>query len=174
MIKNRPACNNRRGVTIHLAEACSPGNTLYWGMKKGQANLIDMDGTNVHQWTYGGNSIWHHADMLPNGNLLRLINDGTGYGSEVNHHRSLVELHWNSNLVWSDPVHRHHDVRRLAKGNTLVCAMNWEETGRIIEVIPAKEIVWELWGSEGQALYRAARYLPDQVEPRLGFRGTKG
>ena len=57
--------------------------------------------------------------------------------------------------------------QRLPNGNTLICAMNWSETGRIFEVTPAGEIVWEFWDPEAQALYRAARYPPRMVDPLL-------
>ncbi len=121
-MKNRPACGDRRGVSVFKPAKCCRGYTLYWGRKEGKAHLIDMNGEIVHEWAYGGDSIWHHADMLPNGNLLALINDGSGYGPGVNIRRRLVELDWRSNLVWADPVHVHHDARRLANGNTLVVA----------------------------------------------------
>ena len=191
MPRNRPACNDRQGVTIHKADKCSLGYTLYWGRKEGRASLIDMDGRIVHEWMYGGDSIWHHADMLQNGNLIALINDGClrhfngrrgllavslqisryiwcsglngarhlarialgGYRPDINIGRRLVEVDWDSNLVWSDPVHVHHDARRLSNGNTLVVAHDRAQYLHISprvhlydylqEITPDNKVVWE-------------------------------
>ena len=156
MIRNRPACGPRRGVTIHKADKCFRGYTLYWGRKEGRASLIDMDGKIVHEWMYGGDSIWHHADMLQDGHLIALINDGCGYDPQVNIQRRLVEVDWDSSIVWSDPVHAHHDARRLPNGNTLVVAHDRAQylhiSPRVLiydylhEISPDHKVVWE-WHS---------------------------
>lgn len=153
MIQNRPECGERRGVTIHRQEKCFRGYTLYWGRNEGRANLIDMAGAVVHEWTYADGGIWHHADMLPNGNILALVNDGGGYSPKVNIRRRLVELDWDSRLVWWDPVHAHHDARRLANGNTLTAAHDRAQYRHISpkvliydyieEIAPDNRVVWE-------------------------------
>ena len=56
---------------------------------------------------------WHHAEMLPNGHLLAIVKD------EV-----IIELDWNSKLVWKARVRAHHDCARDEKGNTIVVALH--------------------------------------------------
>jgi hypothetical protein len=60
--------------------------------------------------------------------------------------------------------------QRLANGNTLVCAMNWGQAGRIFEVTTAGETVWEFWNPEDRPLYRAYRYEAELVEGLMGGR----
>jgi len=153
MIKNRPDGTGKSGVTVHETSRAYPGYTLYWGRKRGEAHLIDMDGVAVHSWQYGGDSIWHYAFMLPDGHLVALINDGDGYGPNVNIARRIVELDWNSRLVWSDPVHAHHDAQRLPNGNTLLVAHDRAQylhiSPRVLlydylqEITPDNRVAWE-------------------------------
>ena len=67
-------------------------------------------------------------------------------------------------------------AQRLPNGNTLICAMNWSEPGRIFEVTPDGETVWEYWNPEGESFYRAVRYDADVIEELFGDvgRGTAG
>lgn len=151
-MENRPACNGREGVTVHQREWCWPGYTLCWGRKSGRARLVDMEGRIAHEWAFG-DSIWHHTDMLDNGNLLVLANDRGGYGPKSNIERTILELDWHSGLVWSDPVHAHHDARRLANGNTLLVGHDRAQYEQISphvliydylqEITPGNEVVWE-------------------------------
>lgn len=114
-----PPCNGRSGVVVHKEDKCRPGYTLYWGRSRGCANLIDMAGKIVHQWKREEDKTWHHCEFLENGHLLALP-ESTGYDTSVNVQRRLIELDWNSNIVWSDPVHAHHDARLLPNGNILL------------------------------------------------------
>jgi hypothetical protein len=62
---------------------------------------------------------------LPNGNLLAAIrtpDEAKGLPAKGGH---LMELDWNSNIVWEHVDHlQHHDFRRLRNGNTIYAA--WE------------------------------------------------
>jgi len=60
-----------------------------------------------------------------------------------------------------------HDQQRAFPGYTLICAMNWGETGRVFEVTPAGETVWEFWNPEEDSIYRSARYEVSIVDPLL-------
>jgi hypothetical protein len=80
-----------------------------------------MEGKEVNSWEYKQGILWHFAEMLPSGNLLVIPNDG-GYQTSYNSDKNLIELDWNSKLVWKNPARAHHDAERLANGNTLaVC-----------------------------------------------------
>ncbi len=152
-MENRPAADGRQGVTIHDPDNCFPGYTLYWGRSRPKAHLIDMEGRIVHEWDCGRETTIHHADMLANGNLIVLINDVGGYGTQWNASRTIIELDWDSRQVWSDPVHAHHDARRLANGNTLLVAHDRAQYLHISpnvllydylqEITPDNKVAWE-------------------------------
>ena len=75
-------------------------------------------------------------------------------------------------MVWDyvDNYH-HHDARRLANGNTLICEGQW---GRLFEVTSEGEIVWDYVSpyfngkdvlyAEGNFIFRCYRYRPDSLE----------
>ena len=61
-------------------------------------------------------------------------------------------------------------MQRLNSGNTLICEGQW---GRVFEVTPDKEIVWEYispffdpapGGGEANMMFRAYRYAADSAE----------
>jgi hypothetical protein len=64
-------------------------------------------------------------------------------------------------------------AQRLSSGNTLICEGQW---GRIFEVTPTSEIVWEYinpfsgphHGTRSNWVFRAYRYAPDS--PQIGGR----
>jgi len=71
-------------------------------------------------------------------------------------------------------------AQRLASGNTLICEGQW---GRVFEVTPGGEIVWEYInphqgaqrpGVLANSLFRAYRYTADapEIRGRLGLLGA--
>lgn len=103
------------------------GYTLTFNSRSGYyANLIDMEGRICHRWeTPQGIG---YPVLLPSGNLLlRTHPPEDGGGAEVMGGSSgaLLELDWESNVVWEyrNPL-LHHDFQRLPNGNTLT--LLWE------------------------------------------------
>jgi len=112
------------------------------------ARLIDLDGREVHEWSYPQGETWHYAEMLPNGNLVAIVKE-----VEDQYPGMIVELDWDSSIVWKADVAAHHDFDRLANGNTLIVCREYVEdddlrpgkikSDVIIELTPDNETVWE-------------------------------
>jgi len=149
--------NDTSGVTYLNMKKASACYRLYSSRHTQMAHLIDACGNEVHQWHYdmrgrveentsGFGMTWHYAEMLPNGHLIAIIKD-----------KMMLELDWNSNLVWKVDTRAHHDFQRLQNGNTLVVSRRdidipWKSSGKIVsdiiyEYTPEKEIVWK-WKAE--------------------------
>ncbi len=134
--------SKRSGVTIYKPGKCFNGYTLYSSRQTEKAHLIDMKGNDVHTWEYRQGGTWHYAEMLPNGNLLAIIKD-----------RMILELDWNSKLVWKADIPAHHDFERLHNGNTLVLCREYPVNTKIyptklksdwyVELTPSNKKVWE-------------------------------
>ena len=137
------------GVTVLKRDKCDNGYRLYSSRATEVAHLIDLDGREVHHWSYPQGKTWHYAEMLPNGNLVAIIKD-----------IMILELDWDSNLVWKRRMRAHHDFFRLPNGNTLVVDRRnlknpWTHSGKlacdiIVELTPDNEVVWE-WKAEEHA-----------------------
>ncbi len=118
-----------RGVVTHHAQAAFDGLTLYASAHANGANLIDMDGNIVHQWSRSFRDVWKNADhtaslvpeefiywrrctLYPNGDLLAIfvgIGDTPwGYG--------LVKLDSESNILWKYTANVHHDLEVQSDG----------------------------------------------------------
>lgn len=134
------------GVTVLKRDKCDHGYRLYSSRQTEVAHLIDIDGREVQRWAYPQGHSWHYAEMLPNGHLVAIIKDVM-----------ILELDWDSNLVWKADVAAHHDFDRLGNGNTLVVcredvineALRPGEltSDYILELAPDGAVVWE-WHSD--------------------------
>jgi len=135
-------------MTILKRDACDRGYTLYSSRQTEVAHLIDLDGREVHQWSYPQGETWHYAEMLPNGHLVVIIKEWEGEFPGM-----ILELDWHSDLVWKADVAAHHDFDRLANGNTLVVCREYVvnealrpgdvKSDAILELAPEGKTVWE-------------------------------
>ena len=136
------------GVTIYEPELCDPCCRLYSSRDSEEAHLIRPDGTEVHAWAYPQGLTWHYAEMQPDGNLVAVAKD-----------RMILELDWESRLVWKFETNAHHDFARRDNGNTYVVSGRPDARcdaldasrpiylDNILEVTPDNETVWE-WRAE--------------------------
>ncbi|MGC9345041.1 MAG: arylsulfotransferase family protein, partial [Bacteroidales bacterium] len=102
------------GVVLLNCYKCYDGYRLYSSRQTQEAHLIDINGKEVHSWSYpqGEGHNWHLAEMLPNGNLIA-IDKGN----------MTIELDWESNLIWKAEGNQHHDFYKYANGNIIVLDM---------------------------------------------------
>ena len=147
--------------------------------------IIEKSSGNViwerHEKDWGGP---HDPQELDNGNILMFANrrDKFPFGSSIiEFDRNSGETVWS---YWGNPSHSFNSffisgTQRLDSGNTLICEGLW---GRIFEVTPQGEVVWEYIcpfvspmpphapiTGEGNMVFRAYRYAPDspQIRNRL-------
>ncbi len=147
----------KAGVTVYKPDKFYKGYTLYNSRQREEATLIDMKGYIVHRWSYPQGFTWHYTELLPNGHILAIIKE------DYNNHIGgiLLELDWESNLVWKMNIACHHDFATLDNGNILVLCREYVNNDAIypgilksdcyLEVTPDKKIVWE-WHADQHAL----------------------
>ena len=144
------------------------GNVLVSPRHLHRIFIIDRDtGEIVWQWGEGIIRGQHQPTMLPTGNILLFDN---GWGPPMRGWSQVLEVEpISGEIVWRYRAEPATDfwspvgsgAQRLANGNTLICAMNWSEPGRVFEVTPDGDIVWEYWNPEGESFYRATRYASE-------------
>lgn len=150
-----PSVYERSGVTVVKPDKCDDSYRLYSGRSTEAAHLIDIHGREVHRWSYVQKQTWHYAHMLPNGHLVAIAKDVM-----------ILELDWDSKLVWKQEMRAHHDFARLDDGNTLVVSRRamtnpWTGKGKLdcdilVEVTPEGKTVWQ-WKVEAYAAELAKR-----------------
>lgn len=86
------------GVIINNHNMNASDYNLYSSSNKNTANLINMNGEVVHQWSYPSEA-WQHVELLPNGDLIVIIKDVR-----------ILKIDKNSHLLWSYEGGFHHDV----------------------------------------------------------------
>ena len=175
-----PLCTRVTWSYINSSVIIPNGNILVSLRQIHTIAIIDKS-TGEFTWRWGPGELGHQHDatMLDNGNIL-VFDNGThrqNFGSEVPYSRVLEinpktdEIEWEyedeRKLLFYSPVCS--GCQRLSNGNTLICE---GAKGRVFEVTPEKEIVWEFFnpfysyyraGSLGltNMTYRAYRYGPD-------------
>ena len=139
--------------------------------------IVDPD-KDAFVWAYGLGILdgQHQPTMLPDGHIL-VFDNGTWRGHSIV--RELApdtgERVWeyaNGESFFS-PFRSGN--QRLANGNTLICEC---DAGRLFEVTPEKEIVWDFWSPFvgqgrhhlGKRIHRATRYGPEAVAGLLAAR----
>ena len=128
------------------------GNLLVCFRNVNLVAVLDRESLEVTWgWGPGELELPHMPTMLENGNLLIYDNGPFRGWSRV------IELEPASGeIVWEWPAEEDRGARtffsewrgsgqRLPNGNTLICE---SERGRVFEVTPEGELVWEFWNPE--------------------------
>lgn len=156
---NRKEAELRLGVTFIDSDKVDDSYRLYSSRNLTSAHLISPGGRYVHSWYYphiedsvtsnfgGFGMSWHYAEMLPNGNLVAIVKD-----------EMIIEIDWNSNLVWKEKLRAHHDFSRGKEGNTIVVSRRerpdpWRKGETIafdelIEYDKNGEVIWTWYYEE--------------------------
>jgi hypothetical protein len=130
-------------VEIYGPERASNGYTL--ALFRGRVPmLMDMNGRVVHSWSEA--RARSRVRLLEDGSLLAI-----GLG------RTIRRYDWDGDLVWELRLEEkipHHDVIRLANGNTMVLVRaRGSRTDDLLEVDDSGTIVWEWPSGEHLAPY---------------------
>jgi hypothetical protein len=155
------------GVTRYDPAKAYDSYFLFSGPDK-KTHLIDMDGNEVRRWDYDGSpSLFLDPALVhgQRGHILVQVGErdangpGVVPGQQVAANKAIGELDWNGKVVWQwgsqapgGQARQHHDLARLANGNTLLLAANpghlpgfaapRQLDDLIYEVNPAGAIVW--------------------------------
>jgi outer membrane protein assembly factor BamB len=138
------------------------------------AFLIDWETRDlVWSWGQGELSGPHDATMLDNGNMM-IFDNGfhRGWSRILELDPTRREIVWEYRGTDSDPFFSlsRGSNQRLANGNTLIAQ---SDSGRMFEVTPQGEIVWEFWSphldEDGHraVIVRAKRYGAEFIESLL-------
>lgn len=144
----------RRGVGLIGVDKPTSfgGYTLFCPLTSSKAYLVDIDGTQVHEWTLPGR-IGRHARILPNGNLavntLRPPDAGQNriypfpffhkYGGGI---MTELDPHGNTVREFVDPL-GHHDQYHFGDGRLLYAsleALTPEESAKVVGGVPGSEV----------------------------------
>jgi hypothetical protein len=132
--------------------------------------VVDQDTEDV-VWSWGPGVLDgpHMPTLLPTGNLL-IFDNGTerGWSRVIELDPTTLAIEWEYR---ADPPERflskwRGSSQRLPNGNTLICE---SDTGRVFEVTPAGETVWEFWnpemksGDRRKGIYRFLRVPVERV-----------
>ena len=167
------AVHGNHGVTYWEKDRTFNGVTLYSTFGSPRTKLINMDGDVVHEWTAPDPARPFFGYLRDNGNLLVRCFDGSEPYTYGGNGGVLVELDWDSNVLWryDNPV-IHHDHIVLRNGNIMVIGwepLTSEEKDRVqggyeelddegnlkemlcdflLELTPDREVVWEWHGKD--------------------------
>ncbi|MEN8162959.1 MAG: arylsulfotransferase family protein [Acidobacteriota bacterium] len=128
-----------RGVELHDPARAFPGLNFYSSRIRTSAQLIDMNGEQVHGWNYPGGDGWEHAELLPNGDILVVANEA-----------SVFKLDMNSNLLWQRDLRAHHDLAVRSNGDIYVLVNEKRKDPEIHLEVPIIEDSIQILSGDGQ------------------------
>jgi len=115
---------DRSGVTVYDRERSHAGLNLFTSGHGQVAQLMDMDGRVLHEWSADfwaiwpdfpvgrkrtGTQYWRRVHLFDNGDVL-VIYEGMG----------IAKLDVDSNLLWASPNRAHHDLQVQPDGSIVV------------------------------------------------------
>ena len=184
-VEKYPLFSNQLRDEFAHANAISPlpNGDIYISFRRlNMIGLIDKQ-TRKMKWQHRDDSfgMQHDCTPLPNGNITLYAN---GINTTTNPFSRVIELDPRTGkTVWEyrgRPTYTFFSphisgAQRLASGNTLICEGQW---GRLFEVTPEGEIVWEYvspfmaadrFGDPSNEVFRAYRYAEDspQIKKRV-------
>lgn len=168
--------NSIEYVQQDIQGVCRAGDFLISIRQLNRIAFIDPAQRQV-RWQWGAGTLWrqHHPSLLENGHILLFDNRNRRESSRV------VEVDpRNGGIVWTYWPRARGDFfsrlrgscQRLGNQNTLITV---SDKGRVIEVTPTGEIVWEFWneldpgGRLRRAIYRMSRIEPGSNVLPLGW-----
>ena len=126
------------GVTVNDPARAYNSFVFYAGLDDGlgQSYLIDMNGNEVHHWSYGGIPPVLLNPALTGGARGHVLvqwsaidppGGGAPAGPAIFRNKTIGELDWNGGVLWQwgneapgGAARQHHDLHRLANGDTLI------------------------------------------------------
>ncbi len=174
---NNPLSSRRVFAWMNTCSEVASGDILISLRQINTVAIIDRK-TGRFSWEMRNDNwgLQHDVQELPSGNMLLFAN---GMNTDAMHSHSFIsEFKRDGEIVWEyrdEPVnyfYSHHisGCQRLESGNTLICEGSF---GRIFEVMPAGDIVWEFInpdfdemfnGMKNNWVFRALRYSEDSPE----------
>ncbi|MEE9217114.1 MAG: arylsulfotransferase family protein [Anaerolineales bacterium] len=185
-IERYPICPIVRRSEFAHANACCPlpnGDVMVSFRRLSTIIIIDRD-TRKIRWEHRDDNwgMQHDCEMLSNGHITFFAN---GINTPDNPRSRVIEFdpetrqtvwEYQGNPPWTLFSPQVSGAQRLASGNTLICEGQW---GRVFEVTPGGDIVWEYvspyfgvgeGGARANQLFRGYRYAADspEIRGRLG------
>jgi|GEM_PF-597452 len=166
------------GVVVHDEERADDCYRLVSSRNLAAAHLITPGGRYVHSWHFRHTDTptsdfgefgmtWHYAEMLPDGHLLAIVKD-----------EMIIELDWNSRLLWKAKLRAHHDFARTPDGHTIVVSRRdlpnpWKSkdtlaVDELVEFDRKGKIVWT-WHYQDH-MDEIAHYVQQPLPPHPDFR----
>jgi hypothetical protein len=143
-------------VTVYVPELAYEGLNLYTSGHAEVAYLMNMQGENLHEWTYRFRDAfpefhddtglpepdhWRRVHLFSNGDILAVY-DGVG----------LVKLDKDSNLIWKSNRGAHHDLFVADDGVIYVLTRQAKVIPRIDEFEPVLEDFITVFDADGNVL----------------------
>ncbi|MDP6453008.1 MAG: aryl-sulfate sulfotransferase [SAR202 cluster bacterium] len=170
-----PLHDRREWTHMNSLNLTNDNNFLISSRTTNTVSIVSRE-TGEYTWRWGPGEVWHQHNptQLANGNILMFDNGSHSRGFmersrlvEVNPETNEIEWQYVGSPPMSFYSFHISSADRLPNGNTLTCE---GAHGRIFEVTPSGDIVWEYInpffapdrsGALANATFRAHRYGPD-------------
>ncbi len=140
------------GVTRHQSDKTSGQYNLFTSAHSATAQLIDMQGKVLHEWSYPFSKVWpdypkqdqlstfwRRNYLFENGDLLAIY-EGLG----------IIKVDKDSNLLWASGIRAHHDMQVMPDGSIYILSREANMVPRVNKNKAVLEDFVTVLGSDGE------------------------
>ncbi len=99
----------RSGVIVNLQDETQDGVNFYASRKQSRAQLLDMKGVVLHEWSVPGMGGWQHVSLMPDGSIIGLVKN-----------KQVFKIDKDSKILWTYKGRAHHDLDVTEDGRVFV------------------------------------------------------
>jgi len=100
---------DRSGVLVNIEGEAQEGVNFYSSRNQSRAQLLDMKGVVLHEWSVRGMGGWQHVSLLPDGSVIGLVKN-----------KQVFKIDKDSKVLWTYKARAHHDLDVTADGRVFV------------------------------------------------------
>jgi hypothetical protein len=142
------------GVTVLDRSRASPGYTLHVNHGLCSAQLMDVEGKVLHEWSESACQYWSHARLLPNGDLLVVAAGEAANTSPQSfvESRYVERRDWSGAVRWRSTAHAHHDSLPLEDGSYFALTLELRNMPSLDATTPIMDNALTRMSAKGNAV----------------------
>jgi hypothetical protein len=148
------AGDEQDGVTLLARDKVSPGYSLHVNHGLCGAQLMDVEGSVLHEWVAEPCHHWSHARLMPDGDLLVVAaeepkDDSSQTFVDI---RYVERFDWSGARRWRSAVHAHHDAVALKEGGYYALALELREIPELSGGVLVMDNMLTLMSADGDPI----------------------
>jgi hypothetical protein len=136
-----PPITGEAGVVLHDAERASQGLNFFTNSQSCSAQIMDMEGKLLHEWSYQPCYRWANASLLQNGDILvvgKVPYDKKDPDADLLA-RYMMRLSFDGRVLWKKNLAAHHDIELTPDGHIATLKYSYRIESDLNRKVPVRD-----------------------------------